>query len=224
MNNTLRILSLAIAAIMCFGLLSACGGTTAEPTQKPAEMQTTAATSTDETEPFVAPPDSLGKVVSADSTLITWNTYETSEETIDFMGVNVKELGKASAEMSLFYLEAEVSYYKVAEGKLNAATIDDVLPGCIVGVTTLEQGVQEVYIVYTPAVDDGSNEYEDAVEELIDEPVATTVAPTEDVVPDDGSTATEPSEEPTENTSGEDIPYEEPSLDEPSETTGAEEQ
>lgn len=214
MRNTLRFMSVAVVFVLCFALMAACGKADAEPTQKATEVTTIATTVSDETEPFVAPPDALGKVVSADTSLITWNVYEISDETIDFMGIDVKELGKPSEEMTLFYFDGEVTYYIVSEGKLVAATYEDVVADSIVGITTLEEGVQEVYIIYVPEIDDGSDDYEDTVEEIVEETVATSVA-TEETVLEDTEVATEPSEEISEET---EVPeYEEPSLEETTE-------
>jgi len=171
MKNTLRIMSALFAFVLCLGLLAACGSGTG------ADKGTTAANNNDAvpptetagTEPFVAPPDQVGKIIAADSTLITWNTYAPSDETIDFMSVDVKTLGDASAEATLCYLEGDVTCYLISEGKLVDATIDDVVPGSVVGVTTLEEGVQELYILYVPVEDDGSDDDDDILEEIIPE-------------------------------------------------------
>ena len=101
MKNTLRVLATAIAVMLCLGALVACSDGEVEATQNTTEPVVTIlpTETTAGTEPFVAPADALGKIVSADQSLITWNVYPTTEDTIDFMGVNVKELGKADAEM-----------------------------------------------------------------------------------------------------------------------------
>lgn len=201
MKNTLRILSLVAVMVLCFGLLAACGNSgDAQPTQTNPVTDPSGTTAPAGTEPFVAPADQVGKVVAADSTLITWNTYKTDDDTIDFMGVNVKELGDAAEEMTLFYLEADVTYYKISEGKLVEAAVEDVVAGSVIGITTLEEGVQEVYIISVPVVDEGSDEYEDTLEEIIEETTPATTAATEPATPDE--LATEP-------TTGEDVSNEE---------------
>ena len=211
MKNTLKVLSLAMAMLLCIGALVACGANEAEPTQKATETQPVVTTIPTETEPFVAPPDAIGKVVSVDNSLITWNVYNTSEDTIDFMGVKIKELGKPAEEMTLYYIEGDVTFYLVADGKLSPATYEDAVAGSIIGVTTLEEGVLEVYILYVPVEDDGSGEYIDSVEEPAEDTIpATTAAPEEEATPDEGI-ATDATEEPTE-----DISYTEPPMEEPS--------
>lgn len=194
MKNTLRILSLAFAIVLCVGLMAACGGNgETKPTDEAKGTETVGTTAPVGTEPFVAPADSIGKIVAADSTLITWNTYATDDETIDFMGVNIKALGDPSEEMTLFYLEADVTYYMISEGKLVDATIEDVVPGSVIGITTLEEGVQEVYIVYVPVEDDGSDDYEDVIEEVVEATVADTTAATEEATPEESvSDSTDP--------------------------------
>ena len=182
MKTTLRVFALVFAVALCFGMI-ACGAK-----EEPKASQTNAPATTagtEGTEPWVAPADALGKIVAADSTLITWNTYKTEDETIDFMGVKVKELGDADAEMTLFYLESEVTYYKISEGKLVEAAVEDLVAGAIVGVTTLEEGVQEVYIIYTPNDEEDEEVVDDPLEEVVEDTVATTVGSTEEATPDD---------------------------------------
>ena len=178
MKLNLRTLSLVLAFVLCFGLLAACGGKTEENT-KPASGETTTAPA--ESEAFVIPPDQMGKIVAADSTLITWNEYASEDKTIDFMGVDTKALKDPSEEITLFYLEEEVTYYLIKEGKLVDATIDDVVPDSIIGITTLEEGVQEVYIISVPVEDNGEDEVDVFVDDIVEIPVTTTSS-TEDVV------------------------------------------
>lgn len=190
MNNLFRILSALIAVFLCLGLFAACdmgagsgngdetlGGTEGDPVPE------TTVGIEDETQVFVIPPDAVGLIVSADNELITWYAYETKEDTIDFMGLNVKALGDAAAEMSLCYLEEDVSFYMIVDGKIVAAYIEDIWPGSVVGVTTLEEGVQEVYIISRP--DDGSGETieDETIEDVVDEVEATTV-PADDETPE----------------------------------------
>lgn len=191
MKNFVRVLSSLLAMILCIGLLGACGAEESTPT-KAATQNAPTEVITDGTEPFVAPPDAIGLVVSADNQIITWKEYPTDEETIDFKSVDVKKLGKTE-DMSIYYMESEVTYYSVAGGKLEKVTLDDVVPGSIVGVTTLEEGVQEVYILYVPAENDGADETEDPLE-YVEETVPTeTTAPIEDTPADEESEiATEP--------------------------------
>lgn len=198
MNTTFRMLSLIIAVMLCFGL-AACGGNAdTKPTDSKVAADPAPTTEPAGTEPFVAPPDALGKIVAADATLITWNAYATEEETIDFMGVDTKKLGDPDAEMTLYYLEEDVTYYTINEGKLVAAAAEDMVPGSIVGVTTLEEGVQEVYIVYVPVEDDGSDDYDDTLEEIIEETVADTTAATEEATPEgNDASIDEPADEGT---------------------------
>ena len=191
MKNMFRIVSALIAVFLCVGLFAACGtGTGANNDQTIGTTEGNPAPETTvnnegETEPFVAPPDAVGLVVSAENELITWYVYETKEETIDFMGLNVKALGDAASEMSLCYLEEDVSFYMIVDGKIVEAIIEDIWVGSVVGVTTLEKGVQEVYIISRPA--DDSDEYvEDEVfEEVVDEIVPETTVPEDDDAPEE---------------------------------------
>ena len=190
MSNMFRISSALIAVCLCVGLLAACGMPAANggketlgTTEGDPVPDTTVGTQ-DETKPFVAPPDAVGLVVSADDELITWYVYETKEETIDFMGLDVTALGDAASEMSLCYLEEDVSFYIIVDGKIVEAYVEDIWAGSIVGVTTLEDGVQEVYIISRP--DDDSGEYvdEEIFKEVVDETVAPTTVPEDDEVPE----------------------------------------
>jgi len=63
--------------------------------------------------------------------------------------------------MDLFYLENEVTYYILVDGKLEKTTIEAVVKDAIIGITTLEEGVQEVYILSVPAEEE--EEYEEVV-------------------------------------------------------------
>lgn len=182
MKNTLRIMSVLFALALCVGALAACGGNEAQPTAAPTAAQPTTE-ATEASTPFIAPPDQIGLVVSADSQLVTWNPYKTTEDTIDFKGVNVKSLGEAG-EMALVYMESEVTYYSLANGKLEKVTVEDVIPGCVIGITTLEEGVMEVYIISVP-VDEEESFDEDPLEDFADEAIPTeatgTTEPDEDV-------------------------------------------
>ena len=197
MNTTIRMFAMLIAVMLCFGLVACGGNSDTKATDSNVATDPVPTTEPAGTEPFVAPPDALGKIVSADDTLITWNAYATEEDTIDFLGVDTKKLGDPAAEMSLYYLEEDVTFYTISKGKLVEAAAEDMVAGSIVGVTTLEEGVQEVYIVYVPVEDDGSDDYEDVLEEIIEETVAETTAATEDVTPDDGTPEDEPAYEGT---------------------------
>lgn len=179
MKNTLRMMSVLFALVLCVGVMAACGNTTAQPTAAP----TTAAPTTEGTEPsvpFVAPPDAIGLVVSADLQLVTWQAYTTTEDTIDFKSVDVKALG-TPAEMSLVYMESEVSYYSLVGGKLEQAQVTDVVPGSVIGITTLEEGVMEVYILSVPVEEEIDEE--DPLEDLTEETLpAESTAPADDDV------------------------------------------
>ena len=185
MKFNLRVLSVAIVAMLCFGILAACGGQPVETTQPTTEAVTTAATA--ESEAFVIPADQMGLIVAADSTLITWNEYAVEDNTIDFMGVDTKELKDPAKDISLFYLEEDVTYYLIKDGKLAEATVEDLVSGAIVGITTLEEGVQEVYVLFVPAEDNGDNEVVDHVEEIVDVPTATTAAAVDEPASEEGT-------------------------------------
>ena len=191
MKNSVRVLCAILAMILCVGLLGACGAeetkTTTPATAAPTE------TPTEGSEPFVAPPDAMGLVISADNQIITWQAYPTEEDTIDFKSVDVKKLGKAE-DMSLYYMEREVTYYSIVTGTLEKVTVDDVVPGSIVGVTTLEEGVQEVYILYLPS-DNADEEAEDPLEYVEETIPVETTAPVEDTPEEDSQ---EPTEENTD--------------------------
>lgn len=180
MKNAFRFLAAFLSLILCVVFFAACGGQTGSntTTNAPATDPAPDAGTTAGTEPFVAPPDAIGLVVSADAALITWYTYESDKETIDFMGVDVKALGDASSDMSLYYLESDVDYYLIKNSKLVDATVDDVLPGSVVGVTTLEEGVQEVYIISQPAEEVEEPVEDDVVEEVADDIPTDTTAET----------------------------------------------
>lgn len=174
MKFNLRALMAVFAAVLCLGLLAACGGLTAENTKPAAEATTTAPA---ETEAFVIPADQMGMIVAADSTLITWNEYAVEDKTIDFMGVDTKELKDPSKDVTLFYLEEDVTYYLIKDGKLVEAAIEDVVSGSVIGITTLEEGVQEVYILSVPVEDNGGDDY---VDEIVDFTTAPTTTAAED--------------------------------------------
>ena len=163
MKFNLRVLSVAIVAMLCFGILAACGGQPVETTQPTTEAVTTAAT------------------------LITWNEYAVEDNTIDFMGVDTKELKDPAKDISLFYLEEDVTYYLIKDGKLAEATVEDLVSGAIVGITTLEEGVQEVYVLFVPAEDNGDNEVVDHVEEIVDVPATTTAAAVDEPASEEGT-------------------------------------
>ena len=191
MKKTMRVATALFALVMIVGCFAACGTTTPVATNAPA-VSTTAGT--EASTPFVAPPDQIGLVISADTQLVTWQPYETKEDTIDFKNVNLKSLGTAG-EMSLVYMENEVTYYSLVTGTLEKATIEDVVVGSVVGVTTLEQGVMEVYILSVPTVE---SEVEadplEATEVTIPaETTAATVAD-EDLTPDDSEVPEETNE------------------------------
>jgi hypothetical protein len=189
MKTTLRVLSVLFMMVISVSAFAACGGTTAQPTT-PAPTAGTQATveATEASVPFVAPPDQIGLVVSADTQLVTWHPYATTEDSLDFKSIKVKDLGK-EGEMTLFYMEAEVTYYSLVGGKLEKVDVSAIVPGSVIGITTLEEGVQEVYILSVPAEEDDSDEQEDIIDEYIEETVPPT---TED------SFVETPSEEPTE--------------------------
>jgi hypothetical protein len=176
MKNILRICSALFAIVLCMSLLAACGET-AQPTEA---APTTVAPET--SAPFVAPPDQIGEVISADAQLFTWKPFDTKEDVIDFKSVNIKELGE-TGEMTLVYMEQDLSFYSLVGGKLEAATIYDVVPGAIVGITTLEEGVQEVYILSVPSED--VDDEEDILEDVPDEVVPSETQFSEPSVPDD---------------------------------------
>ena len=185
MKNSLRIMSVLLALVLCAGALAACGGNEAQPTAAPA----TAAPTTEGTEastPFIAPPDQIGLVISADSQLITWQPYETKEDTIDFKAVDVKTLGDAG-EMTLAYLEREVTFYSLVDGKLEKTAVETIIPGSVVGITTLEEGVMEVYVLSVPVEDLGTDDYEDVEDFEEVEIPPTTEAPDFGTPDSDGS-------------------------------------
>lgn len=178
MKNTLRYIFVFTAFVLCAGLLAACGTSSDTQTQP----SSTATPATQASEPFAAPPDDMGKVVSADSELITWNDYAVDDETIDFMGVDVDTLKEPNKEMSIVYLEDNVSYYLIRDGKLVDAAAEDVVPGAVIGITTLEKGVQEVYILLAPEEDLGYGDSDTEQDILIEIEPAT--AATEESVPE----------------------------------------
>ena len=161
-----------IMALLCLSLiLAGCGVDTADGTKDTAPVVTNPVDTTAATETFVPPADALGQVVSVSDDIITWYAFSTDQDTIDFLSVDVKKLDDASEEMSLFYLEENVSYYSVVNGKLIDAEANDAVKGAIVGITTLEEGVQEVYIIATPIVEEDTTEeeVEPATEEIVED-------------------------------------------------------
>ena len=190
MKSTLRVISALFVLVMMVSTFAACGNSTPAATTAPAAPETTTS-ATEASVPFVAPPDEIGLVISADSQLITWQPYETKEDTIDFKSVDVKALGEAG-EMTLLYLEREVTYYSLVGGKLEKTTVEAAVPGSVVGVTTLEEGVMEVYILSVPAEED-ETENEDPLGEFEE-----VTMPTESTSNDPG--ADEDSEQPEEPT------------------------
>ena len=94
--------------------------------------------------------------------------------------------------MTLLYLEREVTYYSLVDGKLEKTTVEAAVPGSVVGVTTLEEGVMEVYILSVPAEED-ETETEDPLIEFEE-----VTMPTESSSDDSG--ADEDSEQPEEPT------------------------
>ena len=174
MKTVFRAVSSLLALMMIIATFAACGTTAPTATNAPATQATTSGT--EASVPFIAPPDQIGLVISADIQLITWQPYETKEDTIDFKAVDVKALGDAG-EMSLAYLEREVTFYSLADGKLEKISVEAITPGSVVGITTLEEGVMEVYVLYTPAEDMGNDDYEDVEDFEEVEIPATTEAP-----------------------------------------------
>jgi len=180
MKTTLRTVSALFALVMVIGVLAACGNNVPAVTTGPAVPATTGAT--EGSVPFVAPPDQVGLVISADTQLVTWQAYETKEDTIDFKSVNVKSLGNPG-EMTLVYMEDEVTYYSLVTGELVKTTIDDIVPGAVIGITTLEEGVMEVYILSVPVEE--TEDEDDTVEEFVDVTIPSETAFSEPSVPDD---------------------------------------
>lgn len=197
MNNLFRVLSALIAVFVCVGLFVACGTLTDRDDEKETLGCTegdpapeTNLNNGDETTPFVAPPDAVGVIISADDELLTWYLYETKEETIDFMDLDLKSLGDAASEMSLYYLEDDVSFFLIEDGKIVEAYIEDVWAGSVVGVTTLEDGVQEVYIISRPGDEDDEIVVEEIVDDFIDE-TEPTIVPEDDETPEQDTEETE---------------------------------
>lgn len=161
-----------ITALLCLSLvLAGCGMDTAGEGKDNGLVPTDPVDTTAATEAFVPPADAIGQVVSVSDDIITWYAFPTDQDTIDFLSVDVEKLDDASEEMSLFYLEENVSYYKIVNGKLIDADAYEAVKDSIVGVTTLEEGVQEVYIIATLVVDDDMIEEEDdpIVEEIVED-------------------------------------------------------
>lgn len=181
MKTTLRIVSALFLLVMIVSTFTACGNSAPATTVPTTAEPTTAAT--EASVPFVAPPDQIGLVTSADNQLVTWQPYETKEDTIDFKSVDVKTLGQPG-EMALAYLEREVTFYSLVGGKLEKVSVESVVSGSVIGITTLEEGVMEVYILSVPVEDTGDDEYED-VEEFEDVEIPPTTEPVDYGTPDD---------------------------------------
>ena len=174
MKTCLRIVSALFVLVMIVSTFAACGNSAPATTDPVATQPTTSAT--DASVPFVAPPDQIGLVISADDQLVTWQPYETKEDTIDFKSVDVKTLGDAG-EMALVYMESEVTYYSLVGGKLEKVTVEAAVTGAVIGITTLEENVMEVYILSVPVENTGDDEYQDVEEFEEVEIPATTEAP-----------------------------------------------
>lgn len=178
MKNILRILSVVGVLLLCIGMLVACGTDSGEVSPSTTLTMESIAGS----EPFIAPPDALGKVIAVDSSLVTWNTFAINEEVIDFMGVDVEKLDAPNEEAVVVYLEDDISCYLIKDGKLVDITLDEIQPGAVIGITTLEEGVQDIYILYNPApqkqTDDVTDE-EEVVEDFA--PESETTAATEEI-------------------------------------------
>lgn len=161
-----------ITALLCLSLvLAGCGMDTAGGVKGNGPVVTDPADTTAATEAFVPPADALGLVVSVSDDIITWYEIPTDPDTIDYLSVDIEKLDDASEEMSLFYLEDNVSYYRIVNGKLIDADAYEAVKGAVVGVTTLEEGVQEVYIIATSVMDNDMLEEEDdpIVEEIVED-------------------------------------------------------
>lgn len=164
MKNHIRVLSAVIAFVLCFALLAACDTMPSFNSNENRFADDNGANKNNsavkESVPYVVPADQVGVVVAADAQLITWNPYVTEEDSIDFKNLKISDLG-LPGEMALFYLEREVTYYILEDGKMEKTTADALVKDAVVGVTTLEEGVQEVYILSVP------NEKEEEYEEVV---------------------------------------------------------
>ena len=80
MKTVFRAVSSLLALMMIIATFAACGTTAPTATNAPATQATTSGT--EASVPFIAPPDQIGLVISADIQLITWQPYETKEDTI----------------------------------------------------------------------------------------------------------------------------------------------
>ena len=164
MKIYLRVLCVVFVFVVCFGLLAACDTMPSfNSNENRFEDDNNAGKNNyavKESVPYVIPDDKVGVVVAADEQLITWTPYETEEKNIDFKGLIIADLG-LPGEMDLFYLENEVTYYILVDGKLEKTTIEAVVKDAVIGITTLEEGVQEVYILSVPVEEE--EEYEEGV-------------------------------------------------------------
>ena len=163
MKNSIRVLSVLFALALCFGLFAACDVMPSFNSNENRFADDNGAGNNAvvrESVPYVIPADQVGVVIAADAQLITWSPYVTEGESIDFKGLKINDLG-LPGEMALFYLEREVTYYILEDGKFEKTTAEAVVKDAVVGVTTLEQGVQEVYILSVPAEEE--EEYEEVV-------------------------------------------------------------
>ena len=154
------------ACLLCLVLIFAagCGASSAN-----VDVATEAKNDVPETtgaEEIVLPPDAIGVVVSANEDTITWYAFDMESEAIDFLDLNVKMLLDPAKEMSIYYLEDNISFYFIRNDRLYDAVLSDVVPGSIVGVSTIEEGVQEVYILSVPTDSAALEEMEEEAPEV----------------------------------------------------------
>jgi hypothetical protein len=165
MKNYLRFLSAVFALVICFGLLAACDtmpSFNSNDNRFDKDNEDRNNYTPKESVPYVVPADQVGVAVAADENLITWYPYATEEENLDFKSLDIDKLG-LPGEMALFYLENEVTYFILVDGKMVETTVESIVKDAVVGVTTLEQGVQEVYILSVP--EEKEEEYEEVIVE-----------------------------------------------------------
>ena len=148
MKKVKSLLALLMVLVLCVGIFAGCGTTTNSNDNDDDDSDVTQGDLTDDDALTDEAADVIGEVTYVGTSYLSVSTYESESEITDYAALDTDTLTEAG-NTQYVYPDDTATYHLVSEGALVDATADEVVAGCLIAVTTDDNGVQQIIILKT---------------------------------------------------------------------------
>ena len=152
MSKAKSLPAIMMAMLLCIGIFAGCSTTTTNnntgSSNNSDSTQNSQSDTSDDNSLTDEVADVIGKVTYVGTSYLSVSTYEYTSDVTDYAAMDTDTLTEADS-IQYVYPDDATTYHKVSEGALADATSNEVVTGCLIAVTTGDDGNQQIIILKT---------------------------------------------------------------------------